>query len=173
TVATNAHVRRIRFEGTRAVGLDYRRGSRPQEARAGEVVLCAGAVNSPQLLLLSGVGPAQHLEEMALPVAQDLPGVGENLQDHPMAGVCCACSDRRSMDNAPGLVDVVQYLFRRRGRLTSNVGEAGAFLRTSESLAVPDVQLHFAPAFYVRHGFVRPEGAGYSIATTVLRPKSR
>jgi choline dehydrogenase len=173
TVVTGAHVRRVEIGGARAVGVDYRHGARAAGARAGEVVLCGGAVNSPQLLLLSGVGPARHLEEHRVPVVLDLPGVGENLQDYPMAGVCCACSDRRTLDSAPSCGDVIQYLFRRTGRLTSNVGEAGAFVRTSEALPTPDVQLHFAPAFYVQHGFVRPKGAGFSIATTVLRPRSR
>src|SRR5262249_39006959 len=130
-----------------------------------------GAVNSPQLLMLSGVGPAEHLREVGIPALVDLPGVGEGLQDHLMTGVCCSCS-ARTLDGV-GLFDALSYLLGLRGRLTSNVREAGAFVRTSADLAAPDVQLIFAPAFYVRHGSERPRGGGYSVGSIVLRPKSR
>jgi choline dehydrogenase len=170
---THAQACHLVCEAGRAVGVAYLHQGRSVQARCKEIVLCGGAINSPQLLLLSGVGPAHHLEEMGIPVVVDLPGVGGNLQDHLISGVTCACSDRRTLDNVPGLIDVIHFLFRRRGRLTSNVAEAGAFVRMTPEKTIPDVQFHFAPVYYVQHGFVRPKGAGYSIGATVLRPKSR
>lgn len=171
TVRTNAHAQRVVLESGRAVGVEYLQQGRSAVAHAGEVILCGGAVNSPQLLLLSGLGPADHLGEMGVPVVADLPGVGENLQDHLAVGVVCACSGR-TLDGV-GLLDAAQYLLGLRGRLTSNVGEAGAFVRTSAGLAAPDVQLIFAPAYFVKHGSEQPPGGGYSLAAIVLRPKSR
>jgi choline dehydrogenase len=172
TVRTEAHVQRVILESGRAVGVEYRHAGRSMIARGGEVILCGGAINSPQMLVLSGVGPEAHLHDKGVPVAVDLPGVGENLQDHLLAGVSCACSGR-TLDSAPNLFDTLRYLFGRRGRLTSNIGEAGAFVRTSPELSAPDVQLIFAPAYFVQHGFVRPKGGGYSVGVVVLRPKSR
>jgi choline dehydrogenase len=170
-VRTSAHVRRIDVESGRAVGVECLHEGKSAVARAGEVILCGGAVNSPQLLMLSGIGPAAHLEAVGIRPVVDLPGVGENLQDHLMTGVCCACS-ARTLDGV-GLLDLLRHLLGLGGRLTSNVGEAGAFVRTSPDLAAPDVQLIFAPAYYVRHGFENPKGAGYSVGAIVLRPRSR
>jgi len=170
-VRTDAPVRRVVIEGGRAVGVEYTHRGKAVTARAGEVVLCGGAVHSPQVLMLSGIGPADHLAQVGVPVVVDLPGVGANLHDHLAVGVNAACSPP-TLDDI-GFFDVVRYLFNRRGRLTSNVAEAGAFVRTSPDLAAPDVQLLFAPAYFIRHGSVRPKGSGYTVGAVVLRPKSR
>jgi choline dehydrogenase len=173
TVRTGAHACRVLFDGTRAAGVEYRHQGQARRAHAGEVVLSAGAVASPQLLLLSGVGPARELESLGIRVNVDLPGVGRNLQDHALAGVCYACTRGCTLDGAGTWLDLVRYALFRRGRLTSNVGEAGAFVRTEPGLSAPDVQLLFAPAYYIEHGAVRPPGGGFSIGACVLRPRSR
>jgi choline dehydrogenase len=174
TVLTGAHTTRILFERGRAVGVEYLRRGRVEQARAGrEVVLCGGAVNSPQLLLLSGVGPRAHLEKLGIPVVMDLPGVGQNLQDHPIIGACHVCTRPVSLDRADTLGNILRYLLTRRGPLTSNIAESGGFVRTDPGLAAPDLQLYFAPAFYIEHGFVRPAGHGFSLGACLLRPHSR
>jgi choline dehydrogenase len=120
-------------------------------------VLSAGAVNSPQLLLLSGVGPADHLAEHDIDVVADLPGVGRNLQDHLFAFVI--------HERVAGAEDPAP---------SSNIGESGAFTRTSEDEPAPDLQYHFAPVYFMEHGLANPEeGMGFSIGATQLRPESR
>jgi choline dehydrogenase len=173
TVVTGGLVTRILFEGTRAVGVEYVHGGVVARARAGEVILCGGAVSSPQLLLLSGVGPPAHLKEHDISVVVDLPGVGQNLQDHPLSGVCHACTRPCTLDRAESLLNILKFVFLRRGPLTSNLAEAGAFVRSDPGLAAPDLQLHFVPAYYVEHGFVRPAGHGFSVGVCILRPQSR
>jgi choline dehydrogenase len=173
TVATSALAARVLFEGRRAVGVEYVQQGQARQARAGEVVLCGGAVNSPHLLLLSGVGPRAHLEQLGAPVVLDLPGVGQNLQDHLLLGVAFACTRPCTLDRAETWLNVLKFLLLRRGPLTSNVGEAGAFVRSASGLTVPDLQLYFGPAYYIEHGFVRPPGHGFSLGACLLRPESR
>lgn len=173
TVVTGALAHRVLFEGRRAVGLAYRQAGRNLEARAErEVVLCGGAVNSPQLLLLSGVGPAAHLAEHGLEVVADVPGVGENLHDHPVIGVH-QYSPHTSLIDAEKARHLVTYLTRRRGPLTSNVGEGGAFIRTRDGLEAPDLQYHFAPAIYHNHGLREAPGHGFSLGATLVCVESR
>src|SRR5207244_559047 len=111
-----------------------------------------GAINSPQLLMLSGVGPADHLKSSGISVIADLPGVGENLQDHLMVAVTYECTQPISMASAESLKNVVNYLLFHRGPLTSNVAEAGGFVRTNADLPAPDLQLIFGPVYYLNHG---------------------
>ena len=174
TVLTGAHATRVLFEGTRAAGVEYVREGRTERAAAArEVILCGGAVNSPQLLMLSGVGAADELRRLGIAPVADLPGVGRNLQDHLIVAVAYACTRPVSLASAEAVRNVVSYLLLRRGPLTSNVGEAGGFVRTDASLAAPDLQFHFGPVYYISHGFVRPEGHGFSIGPTLIRPRSR
>jgi choline dehydrogenase len=158
TAETRAQVTAVRFDGSRAVGVTYEQGGNTHEADAdAEVILSAGAVNSPQLLMLSGVGPADHLAEHGIDVVADLPGVGRNLQDHLFAFVV---HERTSGPEEPAP--------------SSNIGESGAFTRTSESEPAPDLQYHFAPVYFMDHGLSNPEeGVGFSIGATQLRPESR
>ena len=174
TVLTGAHATRVLLEGTRATGVEYVRRGRVERARAArEVVLCLGAVGSPHLLLLSGIGPARHLKRYELDVRIDLPGVGQNLQDHVIASVCHACCKPVALDRAETLVNLLRYVLFRRGPFTSNLAEAGAFVRTDPAAPAPDLQLLFVPAFYIDHGFTRPAGHGFSLAACLLRPRSR
>jgi choline dehydrogenase len=175
TVITGAHVAKIDVETTRAVGVTYLKNGVLERVRAErEIILSGGAVNSPQLLLLSGIGPADELKRVGIPVVVDLPGVGKNLQDHLHAGVVYACKQAITLETAQSLGNVFRYLTRKQGPLTSNVAEAGGFVKTQADLAAPDIQFHFAPAYFLRHGFDNPKkGYGMTFTATVLRPQSR
>jgi choline dehydrogenase len=173
TVVTGAHAARVLFEGTRAAGVEYLVKGRAEQARAGEVVLCAGAVESPCVLLRSGVGPADELKRFGVSAVADAPGVGRNLQDHPQAGVCYACTKPVTLDGAKNLINFIRFTLFGAGPLTSTVAEAGAFVRTDPALPAPDLQMYFVPAWYVEHGFVKPPGRGFSVGACFLRPESR
>jgi choline dehydrogenase len=174
TVLTRAQVQRILFDGRRAVGVEFTQaGQRRTEHARREILLCGGAVNSPQLLLLSGVGPGRHLQEMGIPVLHDLPGVGHNLQDHPAVAVTAHCTQPVTLAGAEKLTHIVNYLLFKKGPLTSNVGEAMAFVKTRPELEAPDVELIFLPVFFMYHGFLNPAGHGFSVGVILLRPESR
>ncbi|WP_199249149.1 GMC family oxidoreductase [[Phormidium] sp. ETS-05] len=173
-IITGAQVTRLMWEGRRSVGVEYLwQGSTHQARVRWEVILSGGAVNSPQLLMLSGVGPGSHLQDLGIPVVADVPGVGENLQDHLVAGIVYSCSGGRTLDKAANLWNLGQYLLFQRGPLTSNVAEAGGFMKTREDLPLPDVQLYFAPAYFIDHGFTKPKGQGLTLGVVPLRPQSR
>ena len=174
TVHTGAHATRVLFDKCRAVGVAYPRDGRPGEARAvREILVCCGSVQSPQLLMLSGIGPAGHLRSLNIPVVADLPGVGENLQDHLFLAVAYKCKKTITLDKAETLANFLKYLVFKKGPLTSNVAESGGFVAISPGAPAPDLQFHFGPVYYLNHGFDRPEGHGFSIGPTLLRPKSR
>jgi choline dehydrogenase len=172
---TGAQVLRVEVAGGRAGGVRYRRRRRERVARGGEVILAAGTLGSPQLLMLSGVGPAEHLRELGIPVASDRPSVGANLQDHPIISCAWDVPGGGSLRPAPGEMTKagLEYLLRRSGPLTSTFAEALAFVRTRPGLAHPDLQFHFAPGYLAEHGFQRYEGHALSVAPTLLRPLSR
>jgi choline dehydrogenase len=158
TVETEAQVTHVRFEGDRAVGVAYRQDGTTHTADAtGEVVLSAGAMNSPQLLMLSGIGPADHLEEHGIDVRVDLPGVGKNLQDHLKLGVVYEQADGPA-EPAP----------------TSNVVETGCFVRTDDDLPAPDLQFHNAPVYLLEHGLGAPDDdrTFFTMMPTQIRPES-
>lgn len=174
TVETGALAHRVLIENGRAVGVDYARHGGVSVARADrEVILAGGAVNSPQLLMLSGIGPADHLREHGIPVVVDAPEVGGNLQDHLLVVVAHQSRRPVGLANAESLPNIARYLMFRTGPLASNIGEAGAFIRTSDGLEAPDLQIIFAPAYYLNHGFTKVEGHGFSVGTVQLRPYSR
>lgn len=138
TIRTRTHVGRVLFERRRAVGVMVMEDGRSQCIRAArEVLLCAGAVNSPHLLMLSGVGCADHLRTFDIPVVADLPGVGHNLQDHLVVAVAYACTQRLSMARAGTLGNILRYLLLRTGPLASNITEAAGFIRTRPDLLAP------------------------------------
>lgn len=174
-VWTNVHVARLLIEDGRAAGVEcFVKSAALQQVRAAkEVILCAGAVGSPQLLLLSGIGPRRELEALGIPVAADLEGVGGNLQDHLNIGQSYECTQPVSLSNAEGVVSLMQYIFKKTGPLTSNIAEAGAFLKSRPELAECDLQLHFAPVYFVEHGMKNPSGHGFSLGALLLTPKSR
>ncbi|MFK7986401.1 MAG: GMC family oxidoreductase [Sandaracinaceae bacterium] len=174
-LVTKARVDRLRFEGTRCVGVSYRRGRADFEVRANEVVLAAGAVGSPHLLLRSGVGPAAHLRDFGVEVLVDAPEVGRGLQDHPICVLADAC---RAPITSNTIADQPASLLRAlvgKGPLSSPLPGAGGFLRTDPGLGEPDIQLHFVAAWahdvHDYHG--KPSEDGYVLAPLVLRPKSR
>jgi choline dehydrogenase len=173
TVVTGAHARRLLFEGRRAVGVEYLVAGRRETARAHrEVIVASGTINSPQLLMLSGVGPGAHLREHGIDLVLDSPGVGQHLQDHVASGVIVFARQPVTLVAAESLANMLRFLLLRRGVLTSNVGEACAFVRSSPELDAPDLELVFAPAPFIEHGLVKPPGHGITIGAVLLQPKS-
>lgn len=177
-IITKALVHRIRLEDGRASGVVYEWGGRRAATASREVILCAGAFGSPHLLMLSGIGHEKHLKDHGIEVRHHLPGVGLNLQDHLISGISVNSTRPITMDWADrfphSLRFLWQYLTKRRGPLTSNIAECGGFLKTHHKLDAPDLQFHFAPAYYLRHGFDNPkEGSGYSLGPTLINPSSR
>jgi choline dehydrogenase len=174
TLQTHTLVTNLIFDGTRAVGIAYiQNGEQPQVTANKEVILSGGTINSPQLLMLSGIGPANHLNNLGISVVVDLPGVGQNLQDHPAVPVLYACAQPVSLIHGQTPEHLLNFMENKMGPLTSNIAEGGAFVRTQANLPMPDIQYHFVPAYYLNHGFTMPEGDGYTIAPCVLHPQSR
>jgi choline dehydrogenase len=175
TVRTGASVTRLQIEDRHATGVVYQHDGELKTARTREdVLLCAGAVGSPHLLMLSGIGPAAHLREHGIEVVADRPGVGRNLQDHLIGPLVYECARPVTYDDADTLWNLAKYLVLGRGPLTSNVVEAGGFVRTEPGLPAPDLQYYFAPAYVMRHGFDNPEeGHGFGFAASPLHPDSR
>jgi choline dehydrogenase len=167
TVHTLAFTTRILFEGTRAVGVEYTRAGRQHTVRAGEVVLCGGAINSPQLLQLSGVGRAADLEALGIPVVSDAPGVGEHLQDHLEVYIQYAC--KLPVSIAPGLKWHnrarlgAEWLFLRRGLGATNHFEAGGFVRGDDQVDYPNLMFHFLPIAIRYDGSAPTKGHGYQV----------
>jgi len=167
-VETRAFVRRVLFDGQRAVGVVYDQGTWPsREVRGGEVILCGGAINTPQILQLSGVGAAAELEALGVPVVADLPGVGENLQDHLEVYVQYACTQPVSMQPALQLWRRpwigFQWLFLRRGPGATNHFEGGGFARSNDEVAYPNLMFHFLP-LAIRYDGTGPNGGhGYQV----------
>jgi choline dehydrogenase len=176
TVVTDALVTRVLLESRRAVGVRYRLDGEDVEEEApaaGEVVLCAGAVGTPHLLQLSGIGPRGTLEEAGVEVVHELPGVGANLVDHLANGVLARTKGVETLASAESLRNLATWALRGRGPLTSNLGEAVAFVRTSPSLSSPDLELLLAPVLFEEEGLKQPTEHGLTLAVVPLQPKSR
>ena len=178
-VQTGVQVERIFFEGRRAAGVSYTQGGKQHIIRANkEVILCAGAFHTPQLLMVSGVGPAEQLQKFGIPVIHDLPGVGKNLQDHPdfIFGYSAKSLDLIGI-SLGGTVrltgEIMKYIRTRQGMIATNFAEAGGFLKTDPNLDAPDVQLHFVVSLVEDHARKLHMAHGYSCHVCVLRPKSR
>ncbi len=168
TVHTLSFVTGIRFDGTRAVGVDYRRGGRlNRQVGAGEVILCGGAINSPQLLQLSGVGSADDLRQLGIDVVADVPGVGQNLQDH--LEVYVQHASKQPVSIAPGLRMRArpkigyEWLVHRRGLGATNHFEGGGFVRSNDEVDYPNLMFHFLPVAVRYDGSVPSEGHGYQV----------
>ena len=176
TVVTGAVVTRVIIEGGRARGVQYVQGSQGLRAMGAQVILCAGALMSPHLLMLSGVGPADQLATFGISVQADLPGVGQNLQDHVQVGYRCEVAEPLSlygMSAADAEAATQAFLADGSGVFASNMAEAGAFLRLGSG-EYPDVQVHFEPDF----GPDRTDGSltdrhGFGMWINVSRPQSR
>jgi choline dehydrogenase len=177
TVETNVHVERVTFDGTRAVGVEGRRlGELLQFDCTGEVILSGGAYNSPQILMLSGIGPAEHLGTRLIPPLLDRPMVGRNLQDHVTVWGLWRSAEPASLATAmsPEFIEanVAEFESQGTGPLTSNVAEAGGFARTSDDLTAPDVQLHAIPAILSEDPPFGMAEHGISIGVCLLTPRS-
>jgi choline dehydrogenase-like flavoprotein len=178
-VETEAYATRILFEGKRAVGVEYRQGDQTRKLFArGEVILSSGAFQSPQLLMLSGVGDATTLATHGVPVVHHAQGVGQNLQDHPDFIFAYQCDKPWFTGMTLGAIvrqlkSIGQYRREGRGPMTTNFAECGGFLKTRPDLEVPDIQLHFGMAMVDDHGRKRHWGTGFSCHVCLLRPKSR
>jgi choline dehydrogenase len=174
TVLTGVHASCIVLESKRASAVSFQQGGASRQERAErEIIVCGGAIGSPQLLMLSGIGPADHLRALGIPVRCDLRGVGANLQDHPAVPIAYECTKPISLASAESLANFIRYKALKSGPLTSNIGEAGGFIRTSPAIAAPDIQYHFAPGYFVEHGFQQITGHAFTLGPTLLRPYSR
>jgi choline dehydrogenase-like flavoprotein len=172
-------VQSIRVQNGRAAGVVVREAGGAQFIAArGEVLLCAGAIHSPQLLMLSGIGPADELRALGLPVHAALSGVGGNYHDHPALALCLEMRDATSYGLSWRALprnawSVFEYLVARRGPLASNVFESTAFIRSSDGLDRPDIQIAFQPARRNPDAFPLPKGHGFALSVVNLYPKSR
>ena len=177
TVETGALTTRVLFTGCRATGVEYRQGRNIRTATAErEVILSGGAINSPQLLMLSGVGPADHLRDCKIPVVADLPGVGQNLQDHLELYVQQACTQPITLytvqHGLPMILSGLQWFLFHSGLCASAHLEAGGFVRRNDSVPHPDLQYHFLPSQVIDHGRVRPKLHAYQAHVGPMRPTS-
>ena len=177
-VLTHALVTRIAFEGRRAAGVHYRRRGREQKASARrEIILCGGPINSPQLMKLSGVGPADELRSLGIDVVADRPGVGENLQDHLEFTFQVASRQPITLFSHTGLIGRaligVEWLMRGRGLGASNHFEAGGFIRSRAGVRYPDIQFHFLPMAVAYDGSTLAKEHGFQAHVGPMRSKSR
>lgn len=172
-VLTGATATRVVIDGDRAVGVEYQSDGQTRIVYARrEVVLCAGAVNSPQLLMLSGIGDRDHLAEHDIDTVYHAPEVGCNLLDH-LVTVLGFDVEKDSLFAAEKPGQLISYLLRRRGMLTSNVGEAYGFVRSRPELKLPDLELIFAPAPFYDEALVPPAGHGVVFGPILVAPQSR
>ncbi len=184
-IFTGAHTTRILLENGRACGVQYLRNGKLHTLRARrEVILCGGAVNSPQLLMLSGIGPAAMLSRHGIAIQHALPGVGQNLQDHLDVMIVQHCTQPVSLGISPRNLaaqpwHMLNYAMFRRGPWTTNSAEGGGFIRSDAAQSCPDLQLHFTPAHLDEHAHTPKHAAdtllghGYALHICPLRPQSR
>ena len=175
TIATEALVTRVLMEDGRAVGVAYRLDGETAEEEARcerEVVLCAGAIGSPHLLQLSGIGPRDVLADAGISVVRESPGVGVNLVDHLANGLLVRTKGVETLASADSLRNLARWALRGTGPLTSNLGEAVAFVRTQPQVSAPDVELLLAPVLFEDEGLTQPTEHGLTLAVVLLRPRS-
>jgi choline dehydrogenase len=174
-IVTGALVLGIELDGARATGVRYRdrRGREQVAPAAAEVILSAGALQSPKLLLLSGIGPADELRMVGVRARHDLPGVGRNLQDHPFVSMLWEVSDHNTLYRADSPRSLAEWVLRRTGKLTSPVAEVCAFVRSRTDLAAADIQFHMGAAYYEDHGAEPFDGHAITIAPVLVAPRAR
>jgi choline dehydrogenase len=174
TVMPFMHVNRVLFEGTRAVGVEATQLGQPQELRAErEVVLCGGAYNSPQLLMLSGVGPAEHLTRREIEVLLDQPAIGENLSDHAAAYGVWTTPEPESLLLAREPAALEEFTASQTGPFASNLAESGGFARVETGAEAPDIQFHVAALHIVDEGLGETDEHGIWVSPCLLTPESR
>ena len=168
-----AQVVRLEFERSRCLGVQYWQEGSLKSARANaEVIVCGGAINSPQLLLLSGIGSADQLAQFDIRPIIDLPGVGQNLMDHIQVPLAYHCAKPVSLAGKDAPEQVRRYHDERMGPLTSNLGESGGFVKLDPEAEAPELQYHFGPDWFIRHGFETPTGHGFTILVGLVGTKS-
>jgi choline dehydrogenase len=173
TIVTGAYATRIMLDRGTASGVEYVTAGRTVTARCTrEVIVSGGAVNSPHLLMVSGIGPADHLAAQGIPCGHHLPGVGRNLQDHLAVMVLYKATKPLSLRSADSIGNLLRFLLFKRGMLTSNGAEACAFVRTNPSLSTPDLELIFSPILFLREGLEAPREHGFTITAVLLQPQS-
>jgi choline dehydrogenase len=174
SVWANAHVLRVRIDGGRATGVEVERDGKSEFVPAGrEVVVSAGAINTPQLLMLSGIGPADHLREHGLATIVDNPNVGAHYMDHPMYLVNVETSAKGTLAEAQSPKWLAVFLMRKTGLLTSNIGEVGAFFHTRSGDEAPYMQFIAAPGFFWDHGFAKHPSPAFAIGCSMVGALSK
>jgi len=174
TIKTDALATSVVVEGGRAVGVRYLHRGAEHIARAdAEVILSGGAVNSPQLLMLSGIGPAEHLREHGIRVVADSPGVGANLSDHPIVTAIWSTPKVRGLAEMAGPKNLLRWRLTSSGPFTTNIAQAGGFARTDPSLPAPDIQWHALPVPFRNGGLADPADRGFSVLVTLVDVRSR
>lgn len=173
TAIPYSHATQLLFEDMRCIGVRYQYDNQEKEVFATrEVIVCGGAINTPQLLMLSGVGNRTDLEEFGITVIKDLPGVGQNLIDHMQVPVAYHCTRAISLTAKEDTEQITLYNEERKGLLTSNLGEAGGFIKLDAASSAPELQYHFGPGWFIRHGFQEPDGHGFTILAGLVGTKS-
>lgn len=174
TVLTGARALRVVLEGQRATGVDFAKDGDVQTVRAAqEVILSAGSIGTPQLLMVSGIGPANHLREHGIQVVVNNPHVGEHMQDHPLYIMNWETTAKGTLAEAERPRELLNYFLFGKGLLTSTVAEGTGFLRSDPALDAPDLQLHFGAAYFHNHGFDTYPRPAFAMAPTLVAPQSR
>ncbi len=174
SIVTDALVTGVEIEAGRATGVRYlHRGVEELVSAEAEVILSAGAIGSPQLLMLSGVGPADHLHEHNIAVMADSPGVGANLSDHPVVTAMWSAPKARSLWERAGRRNLARWQLTHSGPMTTNIAEAGGFTRTDPALVAPDIQWHVLPVPYLDGGLADPATRALSVLITLVSVGSR
>ena len=178
TIFTNSFVEKVIFDGKKAIGIKVKIKNKVEKIFVSkEVILSGGSINSPQLLLLSGIGPAGHLKEKGIKVIYELNGVGQNLQDHLETYIQqeCKTSDTLySYVNKFNMLKIgIQWFLNKSGPCSTSFLEAGGFAKSSPERKYPNIQFHFFPAFVIDHGLVEPDRHGYQLHASPNHPKSR
>ena len=177
-IFSNSFVERIIFDGQKAIGIEVKIKNKSKKVFANkEVIVSAGSINSPQLLMLSGIGPAKHLNELGINVVKDLPGVGKNLQDHLETYIQQECKTPDTLYSATKLLNKlvlgIQWFLFKSGVGAHSYLEAGGFVKSSTDEPDPNIQFHFFPSFVIDHGLIEPKSHGFQLHASPNRPKSR
>lgn len=178
-IINHSQVSKLLLNKNEVTGIEFFQKNKLQQLHCNrEIILCAGAFQSPQLLMLSGIGNSLELETHGIQTILDLKTVGKHLKDHLICGMAFRLKKGiQSLDSlnqlVPAVTSLVQYLRNKTGPLCSNIAEAGSFINTKGNSDRPDLEFHFGPAFFIQHGFIQPKPHGISFGPTLLHPKSQ
>ncbi len=177
-VFTKSFVEKIIFNGTKAVGIEVNINGKINKIYANkEIILSSGSINSPQLLMVSGVGPANHIKEKGIEIIKDIPGVGRNLQDHLETYIQQECKTTDTLFKYINKFNMIkagiQWFLNKSGPCSTSFLEAGGFCKSSPDKEYPNIQFHFFPSFVIDHGKVDPDRHGYQLHASLNQPKSR